>query len=60
MLGILLASPKQVIKENQLTFLNDHSNSAIVNEVLHPDQIRDLKPDITSNLYLHMNVFSLS
>ena len=36
-----------------MTFLKDYSDSAIVNELLHPDQFRDLKPDITSNLYLH-------
>lgn len=47
MLRKLLASPKQDIKENQLTFLDDHSSSAIKNELLHPDQFRDLKPDIT-------------
>ena len=60
MLGKLLASPKQVIIENQLSFVNDHCNSAVKNELLHPDQFRDLKPDITSNLYLHMNISSLS
>ena len=43
----LLASPKQDIIENQLTLLDDHSSSAIKNELLHPDQFRDLKPDIT-------------
>ena len=60
MLGKLLASAKYVITEKQLTFLNDHSNSTIVSELLFWDQFRDLKPDITSNLYLHRNVFSLS
>ena len=47
MLRKLLASPKQDIIENQLTLLDDHSSSAIKNELLHPDQFRDLKPDIT-------------
>ena len=60
MLGKLLASPKQVINKKQLTFLDDNSNSAIVSDLLHQDQFRDLKPEITSNLYLHKNVSSLS
>ena len=60
MLGKLVASPNQVIKENQLIFLNDHSNSVIKNELLHLDQFRDLKPDVISNLHLHMNISSLS
>ena len=47
MLRKLLASPKQDIIENQLTLLDDHSSSPIKNELLHPDQFRDLKPDIT-------------
>ena len=60
MLGKLLASPKQVIKDNKLTLLNDHSNSAIKNELLYSDKFRDVKPDIASNLYLQMNISSLS
>ena len=60
MLGKLLASPKQVIKDNESTLLSDHSNSAIKNEPLYSDKFRDVKPDIASNLYLQMNISSLS
>lgn len=43
-----------------MTFLNDHSNLGIVTVLLHQDQFGDLKPDIKSNLYLHVNASSLS
>ena len=43
-----------------MTFLNDHSNLGIETVLLHQDQFGDLKPDVKSNLYLHVNASSLS
>lgn len=43
-----------------MTFLNDHSNLGIETVLHHQDQFGDLKPDIKSNLYLHVNASSLS
>ena len=43
-----------------MTFLNDHSNLGIETVLLHQGQFGDLKPNIKSNLYLHVNASSLS
>ena len=61
MLGSLMTSPKQIIQENQVIFPNDKQSSVTTKEVFTPDEFHNhLKTLLPSNLYLHMNISSLS
>ena len=61
MLGSLITSPKLIIKENQVIFLIDKQGSVTTNEIFTPDEFHNyLKTLLPSNLYLHMNILSLS
>ena len=61
MLGSLMTSSKQLIQENQVIFTNDKKNSVTTNEIFTPDEFHyHLKASLPSNLYLHMNISSLS
>ena len=54
-------SPKKIIQENNLAFLDDDSGTSVKNNCLTPDEfykeLSTISP--TSNLYLHMNISSL-
>ena len=59
-IGSLMTSPKQIIKENQVSFPNDKQSSVTANEIFTPDEFHNhLKTLLPSNLYLHMNILSL-
>ena len=61
MLGSLMTSSKQLIQENQVIFPNDKKNSVTTNEIFTLDEFHyHLKASLPSNLYLHMNISSLS
>ena len=61
MLGSLMTSPKQIIQENQEIFPNDKQSSVTANEIFTPNEFHNpLKTLLLSNLYLHMNISSLS
>ena len=61
MLGSLMTSPKQIIQENQVIFCNDKQSSVTTNEIYTPHEFHNhLKTLLPSNLYLHMNISSLS
>ena len=56
-----VSSPKKIILENDLAFLDDGSGTLVKNECLAPDQfckeLSTISP--SSNLYLHMNISPL-
>ena len=60
--GNLLLSPKKIIQENDFTFLNDESETSIKIDCLTADEFDKEFSTVspTSNLYLHMNISSLS
>ena len=61
MLGSLMTSRKQIIQENQVIFYNDKQSSVTTNDIFTPDEFHNyLKTLLPSNLYLHMNISSLS
>ena len=57
----LISSPKKLIRDNNLVFLNDQYGTAIKNDSFTPDEfyknLKTISP--TYNLYLHMNISSL-
>ena len=59
--GNFVSSPKKIIQENNLAFLDDESGTSVKNDCLTPDEfykeLSTISP--TSNLYLHMNISSL-
>ena len=56
-----MTSPKQIIRENQVIFPNDKQSSVTINKIFTPDEFHNhLKTLLPSNLYLHMNISSLS
>ena len=61
MLGSLMTSRKQIIQENHVIFYNDKQSSVTTNDIFTPDEFHNyLKTLLPSNLYLHMNISSLS
>ena len=57
----LISSPKKIIQDNNLVFLNDQYGTAIKNDSFTPDEfyenLKTISP--TYNLYIHMNISSL-
>ena len=57
----LIFSPKKIIQDNNLVFLNDQYGTAIKNDSFTPDEfyenLKTISP--TYNLYIHMNISSL-
>ena len=57
----LISSPKKIIQENNLIFLNDEYGTSINNDYFTPDEfckeVSTISP--TFSLYLHMNISSL-
>ena len=61
MLESLMTSPKQIMQENQVIFLNEKQSTVTTCEIFTPDKFRNhLKTLLPSNLCLHMNILSLS
>ena len=59
--GSLMTSPKQIIQENQVIVPNTKQRSVTTNEIFTPDEFHNhLKTILPPNLYLHMNISSLS
>ena len=56
-----ISSPKKIIQENDLAFLDDESGTSVKNKYLAPNEfykeLRTISP--TSNLYVHMNISPL-
>ena len=59
--GHFLSSPKKIIQENNLAFLDDESETSVKIHCLTPDEFYNglSTTSPTSNLYLYMNIFSL-
>ena len=59
--GNFVSSPKKIIQEINLTFLDDENGASVKNDCLTPDEfykeLSNISP--TSNFYLHMNISSL-
>ena len=57
----IISSPKKIIQENNLIFLNDECGTSINNDYFTPDEFYKEMSTIspTCNLYLHMNISSL-
>ena len=57
----LISSPKKIIQDNNLVFLNDQYGTAMKNDSFTPDEfyknLKTISP--TYNLYIHMNISSL-
>ena len=57
----LISSPKKIIQDNNLVFLNDQYRTAIKNDSFTPDEfyknLKTISP--TYNLYIRMNISSL-
>ena len=57
----LTSSPKKIIQDNNLVFLNDQYGTSIKNDIFTSDEfyenLKTISP--TYNLYIHMNISSL-
>ena len=57
----LISSPKKIIQDNNLVFLNDQYGTSIKNDIFTSDEfyenLKTISP--TYNLYIHMNISSL-
>ena len=56
----LTSSPKKIIQDNNLVFLNDQYGTSIKNDIFTSDEFHENLKTIspTYNLYIHMNISS--
>ena len=58
-IGKLVTSPKNILKENMITFTNKDLRNVTHNDLLTPEDFKKINTSPTSHLYLHMNISSL-